>query len=123
MQCPHCKTVDLVVIEREGVEIDYCPTCRGVWLERNELEQIIQKSAAYQASLTGGSTSQEPRREEPRREEPRYDDRRYEDKRYDDRRYEDKRYEDKRYYDDRHKHDPYYHKKKKGGFLEDLFDF
>ncbi|MFP5419184.1 MAG: zf-TFIIB domain-containing protein, partial [Gammaproteobacteria bacterium] len=33
MQCPLCKTVDLVMSERQGIEIDYCPQCRGVWLD------------------------------------------------------------------------------------------
>lgn len=42
--CPTCK-VDLVMSERQGIEIDYCPKCRGVWLDRGELDKIIAKSA------------------------------------------------------------------------------
>ncbi|SEW30458.1 hypothetical protein SAMN04488515_2157 [Cognatiyoonia koreensis] len=45
MQCP----VDgdtLVISERSGIEIDYCPTCRGVWLDRGELDKIIERDAA-----------------------------------------------------------------------------
>lgn len=45
MQCPLCKTVDLVMSERQGIEIDYCPQCRGVWLDRGELDKIIERSA------------------------------------------------------------------------------
>ena len=46
MKCPLCKTVDLNMSQRDGVEIDYCPQCRGVWLDRGELEKIIERSAA-----------------------------------------------------------------------------
>ncbi len=44
MKCPVCKEPDLVMSERQGIEIDYCPTCRGVWLDRGELDKIIEKS-------------------------------------------------------------------------------
>ena len=47
MKCPNCTTVDLVMSERQGVEIDYCPTCRGVWLDRGELDKIFDKSFAH----------------------------------------------------------------------------
>ena len=43
MNCPQCN-VALVMSERQGVEIDYCPQCRGVWLDRGELDKIIQRS-------------------------------------------------------------------------------
>jgi uncharacterized protein len=42
MQCPHDQTV-LQMTERQGIEIDYCPTCRGVWLDRGELDKIIER--------------------------------------------------------------------------------
>ena len=42
--CPACR-VDLVMSERQGIEIDYCPQCRGVWLDRGELDKIIERSA------------------------------------------------------------------------------
>lgn len=72
MQCPIDGT-QLVIAERSGVEIDYCPQCRGVWLDRGELDKIIDRSApAPQPSQQAG-------------------------------------YEKKR--------------KKRGGFLEELFDF
>lgn len=44
MNCPHCN-VSLVMTERSGVEIDYCPKCRGIWLDRGELDKIIERSA------------------------------------------------------------------------------
>ncbi len=43
MLCPHCK-VPLLMTSREGVEIDYCPKCRGVWLDRGELDKIVERS-------------------------------------------------------------------------------
>lgn len=45
MNCPLCR-VELKVSERQGVEVDYCPRCRGVWLDRGELEKIIARSDA-----------------------------------------------------------------------------
>ncbi|MBI5191182.1 MAG: zf-TFIIB domain-containing protein [Nitrospirae bacterium] len=45
MKCPVCAEVDLLMSERQGVEIDYCPKCRGVWLDRGELDKIIEKAA------------------------------------------------------------------------------
>lgn len=44
MQCPACNTT-LQMSERSGIEIDYCPSCRGVWLDRGELDKIIERSA------------------------------------------------------------------------------
>lgn len=44
MKCPNCDAT-LVMSERSGVEIDYCPECRGVWLDRGELDKIIERSA------------------------------------------------------------------------------
>lgn len=44
MKCPTCN-VNLVMTERTGIEIDYCPDCRGVWLDRGELDKIIERSA------------------------------------------------------------------------------
>jgi len=45
MKCPVCANVNLVMSERQGVEIDYCPECRGVWLDRGELDKIIERAA------------------------------------------------------------------------------
>jgi len=44
MLCPVCKTQALTMSERQGIEIDYCPQCRGVWLDRGELDKIIERS-------------------------------------------------------------------------------
>lgn len=44
MKCPVCDS-NLQMTERSGVEIDYCPKCRGVWLDRGELDKIIERSA------------------------------------------------------------------------------
>ena len=49
MHCPQCKEVSLVMADRQGVEIDYCPSCRGVWLDRGELDKLIERSAAQMA--------------------------------------------------------------------------
>ncbi len=49
MKCPVCKDPDLVISDRQGVEIDYCPNCRGVWLDRGELDKIIDRAAAAAA--------------------------------------------------------------------------
>ena len=46
MKCPHCTETALVMSDRQGVEIDYCPQCRGVWLDRGELDKLIERSAA-----------------------------------------------------------------------------
>jgi Zn-finger nucleic acid-binding protein len=43
MKCPNCN-VSLVMSDRSGIEIDYCPDCRGVWLDRGELDKIIERS-------------------------------------------------------------------------------
>ena len=59
--------------DRNGVEIDYCPTCRGVWLDRGELDKIIERS--------GSAAAPQPAREAPR--ERGHDDRDYDDRSYD----------------------------------------
>ena len=47
MNCPKCN-VTLIMSDRQGIEIDYCPTCRGVWLDRGELDKIIERSVMPQ---------------------------------------------------------------------------
>ena len=51
MNCPSCKEAVLSMSERNGIEIDFCPTCRGVWLDRGELDKIIAKAVAEQENL------------------------------------------------------------------------
>lgn len=77
MQCPIDGT-QLVMTDRAGVEIDYCPKCRGVWLDRGELDKIIERSAVPAAP--------QPARAEPRQQDYREDShggyRDYSEKRY-----------------------------------------
>lgn len=46
MYCPVCQ-VELKLTDRQGIEIDYCPKCRGIWLDRGELDKIIQRSTTF----------------------------------------------------------------------------
>ncbi len=50
MKCPVCPDATLLMSSREGVEIDYCPECRGVWLDRGELDKLLDLSAAAPAA-------------------------------------------------------------------------
>lgn len=45
MKCPNCPDVTLSLAERHGVELDYCPQCRGVWLDRGELDRLIERGS------------------------------------------------------------------------------
>ena len=51
MKCPNCL-VDLTISERKNIEIDFCPKCRGVWLDRGELDKMIELSASFEASAS-----------------------------------------------------------------------
>jgi Zn-finger nucleic acid-binding protein len=46
MKCPSCSDTTLVMTDRQGVEIDYCPACRGIWLDRGELDKLLDKAAS-----------------------------------------------------------------------------
>jgi Zn-finger nucleic acid-binding protein len=98
MKCPVCKDVDLVMSERQGVKIDYCPSCRGVWLDRGELDKIIEKSSTYQSNNHSNYFKN--------------DDRNSYNKQNNHQQYNS--------YDNRQQA-PY--KKKKEGFLSEIFDF
>ena len=100
MKCP-IDGNDLTMTERSGIEIDYCPKCRGVWLDRGELDKIIERAA--QAAPQAPTQAVAP----PQPHAPQGWDRGRE-----------RDYDDRRHYDDR-KH----YRKKRGGFLGDLFDF
>ena len=50
MNCPTCN-ITLLMTDRQGVEIDYCPQCRGIWLDRGELEKIIERSPANNSMM------------------------------------------------------------------------
>src|SRR3712207_3362154 len=66
--CPACR-VDLVMSERHGVEIDYCPRCRGVWLDRGELDKILERGATE----LGGRAGSLPGDRRPERSYERHD--------------------------------------------------
>ena len=114
MQCPNDATV-LVMSERSGIEIDYCPTCRGVWLDRGELDKIIERDsrdygqaapaaqapAAPTAPAAPPSPPQAPGYSQPSYGQPSYD------RAYDNRGYGDQ---------------GQYRKKKKENWLSELFD-
>jgi Zn-finger nucleic acid-binding protein len=100
MQCP-IDGSQLVMTERSGVEIDYCPQCRGVWLDRGELDKIIERAAPTAAASAAAPPPPPQWGDRDRRPPPYGDDRRDHAPGGDDR----------------------YRKKKRGGFLDDLFDF
>ena len=54
MKCPNCADATLVMTDRQGIEIDYCPQCRGVWLDRGELDKLIER--AVTAAPVAGRT-------------------------------------------------------------------
>ena len=95
MYCPVCKEVALVMADRQGIEVDYCPQCRGVWLDRGELDKIIERSVPGTAA---------PRPTDPRR--PGYDSRPQPTHR-----------------EPEYKREHHGHKKKHHSFLGELFDF
>lgn len=108
MKCPVDNT-DLAMSDRQGIEIDYCPQCRGVWLDRGELDKLIERSSqpsGGQPDPRGYQGDDDDEYERPQRHQ------------------EEHRYEE-RHHDGPKHHDDYSHqkKRKKEGFLGDLFDF
>lgn len=99
MHCPN-DGATLQMTSRDGIEIDYCPECRGVWLDRGELDKLIERSS-------------QPAAQSYRRGDDDDDDRRYQERRHDD----DRRHDSHHYDNDHHK------KHKKESFLGDMFDF
>jgi Zn-finger nucleic acid-binding protein len=65
MLCPVDGTSVLVMSERQGIEIDYCPTCRGVWLDRGELDKIIERATPDVVDPVPGSGSHQPQSAPP----------------------------------------------------------
>lgn len=98
MKCPNCDET-LVMTDRQGVEIDYCPKCRGVWLDRGELDKIIERSAEFENNQQ--TTQQQAPPPPPPNSYPQQGSG----------------------YNKGYGQNPYYHKKKKKGFLGDFFDF
>lgn len=71
--CPACR-VDLVMSERQGIEIDYCPKCRGVWLDRGELDKIIERSTNEEGqSARAQAQAPQPAPPQPYPPQDRYD--------------------------------------------------
>lgn len=64
MKCP-TDNATLVMSERNGIEIDYCPECRGVWLDRGELDKIIDRAGATAPAAAATSQYQAPQYREP----------------------------------------------------------
>ena len=61
MRCPACPDTALVMTERQSIEIDYCPHCRGVWLDRGELDKLIERSASTPAAPPMQADARDPR--------------------------------------------------------------
>lgn len=77
--CPTCR-VNLTMSERQGIEIDYCPQCRGVWLDRGELDKIIERSESAAAPAPRASAPPPPPpsyQPQPQYREHGHDDRYY----------------------------------------------
>ncbi len=103
MKCPNCDQT-LVMTERQGVEIDYCPTCRGVWLDKGELDKIIEKSTASDAG-------QNLKQNDEKRKQRRNDD-------------DDDDDDDGGFFNRNRRNDNNENPNRpKGGFLGNLFDF
>jgi uncharacterized protein len=119
MKCPVCD-IDLQMAERQGIEIDYCPKCRGVWLDRGELDKIIDRAADEYGPRGGREEPRDDERRPERRDEYRRDERGRDD---DDRRDEYRRDDDYRRREEHYSPEEYRHKKrKKGGFLGEIFE-
>lgn len=59
MKCPSCTDAVLVMTDRQGVEIDYCAVCRGVWLDRGELDKLIERAATVSSGMVIPGTRRE----------------------------------------------------------------
>ena len=120
MQCPACTGERLAMTERHGIEIDYCPKCRGVWLDRGELDKLIERGSQVEQTtaapvpLVAPAPTAPPPPQQYQQDTRHYGD----DRRHDDRRRYDDDDDDRRHYGDRR----YPHKRKKS-FLGDIFDF
>ena len=66
MLCPTCHDVNLAMTERQGIEIDYCPKCRGIWLDRGELDRLIERAElASHAPVQPATVHHAPARNAP----------------------------------------------------------
>ena len=62
MKCPVCTDITLTLSERQGIEIDYCPQCRGVWLDRGELDKLIERAQAQSQPVAAPPPQAQPQR-------------------------------------------------------------
>ena len=76
MKCPTCTDTPLVMAERQGVEIDYCPACRGIWLDRGELDKLLDRAAAA-APMPTAAQQQPVQASQGMQRPPSYGDGRY----------------------------------------------
>ena len=74
MYCPACTEERLLITERSGIEIDYCGKCRGVWLDRGELDKLIERASEQ---TTEGARDRDRDDDDRRDREPRRDDYRH----------------------------------------------
>lgn len=124
MLCPKCQNL-MTQYERSGVVIDQCTECKGLFLDRGELERLSEAERAWNSGGRGDRYDDDHRhRDSHDRDHDRDRDRGY-DRRYDDRRYAEGRHDDRhhgdRHHDDRRHGKP--HKRRRGSFFEELFDF
>ena len=108
MKCPVCKDVTLLMSEKHGVEIDYCPQCRGIWLDRGELDKIVQRAKEMEREYD--------------RDEDRYDCWDSDEKRYQSREQEYDSHRNYRKEKDRYDDSYYRKKKKKSSVFGELFE-
>jgi uncharacterized protein len=114
MKCPVCEVVELLMSERQNIEIDYCPKCRGVWLDRGELDKFIQQTESRPIAYVDTHSREHSEQERSyQQKNAEYDGRqsRNIERPYRD---DDEREDYQRY--------PHYGKKKES-FLSKLFDF
>lgn len=102
MKCPQCEET-LLMTDRMGVSIDYCPKCRGIWLDRGELDKLLElaaKDAAPQPDVYKAKDYERPKEQPYYQQQP----------------YQQQPYQQPHYQQPHHKH-------KKKNFLGDFFDF
>ena len=75
MKCPVCDDADLLMGERLGVGIDYCPACRGVWLERGRLDKLVERAEAGSPSQAAPTAERQRERDDRSRDDRSHDDR------------------------------------------------
>ena len=106
MNCPRCESSTLLEIDRDGITLERCKSCRGIWLDRGELEKLIARAGADDVGDAVPQRAPEPRRDDDSDRHRAHDD--------------SDRYKVR---DDRYRDESSYRKKKRGSWLGDLFEF